>query len=122
MPEWTNISDRKPEPTGTVWAYPVEGKVKEVNAAWVCGPYNEACVWAPINKPALPRLHNGRLAIAEAAAVAAPSAALPRLIAAARAVLDHRYQMGAPMLPVHNELETAIREADTGLNEGAQRG
>lgn len=39
-----------------------------------------------------------------------------RLINAARAVLDHRYQMGAPMLPVHNELEAAIREAGTALN------
>ena len=44
----------------------------------------------------------------------ASSAAAPinpqRLIAAARAVLDHRYQMGAPTLQVHTELEMAIWE------------
>ncbi len=35
-----------------------------------------------------------------------------RLIDAARAVLDHRSQMGAGMLPVHNELALAITAAD----------
>jgi hypothetical protein len=34
--------------------------------------------------------------------------ALERIATAAKAALDHRYQMGAPMLSEHNELASAV--------------